>query len=620
MSPRCIALAAGFAYSRPDPSAADFYLALHNQLPLPLPLKGVVLHFVDDQVRVCVSCVLPPCIRATAIVGCCPLKGVVLHNQMRPYVYLCHSTRLAVRVGCCPSGACCFTLWTTSGRRSVGIPNNRRTMNPYTIVAVHVHLLCPPTASCATALLSESNGGVHIFTPWIPFCLLPMPAPHPRVMCGCRRCLGPFPPTSRPPRPCPTPWAPPLTPPRTPSTTCTLIHTSSNTACGSIRLGHQRLLRGPRKIRGRGTAGEGRSGYQVSGGWGWDCGKGHVRVSYWACSSCRSQAAKETTARMLPCCRPAQGGGHPAGFKPLLALPTGHTHASPGPPSTSGPTPTPLHPSPSQSQGPGTSLPPHEWSHFSVRLEPRCLGRLRAERAILLLSDHATVVFKLASFPPASAASPQPGVLTGPLLVPPQAHPYSSWAAGRHRGGGVSAQDHAAAPFRSIRVNSFSLPPAPGAPPPTSKPKGSEGTSTFSSPAVNPGQLSLMVQHLGPLPTLSYGLPSGLALLGEHAPLLAALAVPSNGRPLAGASLEFVIGRTTGALQPSDIVLVVDDTEGTRGLMALNNERYRVPLPTVAPGCRHTVRLWARSAAAGSAVVAAVLLCPAQVRACTGRG
>ncbi len=178
----------------------------------------------------------------------------------------------------------------------------------------------------------------------------------------------------------------------------------------------------------------------------------------------------------------------------------------------------------------------------------------------------------------------------------------------------MSEQDHAAAPFRSIRVNSFSLPPAPGAPQPTSKSKGSESNSTFSSPAVNPGQLSLMVQHLGPLPTLSYGLPSGLALLGEHAPLLAVLAVPSNGRPLAGASLEFVIGRTTGALQPSDIVLVVDDTEGTKGLMALNNERYRVPLPTVAPGCRHTVRLWARSAAAGSAVVAAVLLCPAQVR------
>ena len=48
-----------------------------------------------------------------------------------------------------------------------------------------------------------------------------------------------------------------------------------------------------------------------------------------------------------------------------------------------------------------------------MRLAPRCLGRLRAERAILLLSDHATIVFKLASFPPATAAAAQPGVLTG---------------------------------------------------------------------------------------------------------------------------------------------------------------------------------------------------------------
>ncbi|PNW70671.1 hypothetical protein CHLRE_17g729700v5 [Chlamydomonas reinhardtii] len=270
----------------------------------------------------------------------------------------------------------------------------------------------------------------------------------------------------------------------------------------------------------------------------------------------------------------------------------GQLHFTDGPPSSTTSSSTT-----SSSSTASATLPPHRWAHYSVRLAPRCLGRLRAERAILLLSDHATIVFKLASFPPATAAAAQPGVLTGPLLAPPTAVGRQartpSLSAAAAVACGLPSVDHAAAPFRSIR--------APG---------------PVAGPAVAPGQLVFNVAHLGPLPSLSYGLPTGLALLGEHAPLLAVLAVPAGGRPLVGAAMEFVIGRTGGGLQPSDIVLVVDDAEGpTKGLMALNNERYRIPLPPVQPGRRHTVRLWARSAAAGTAAVAAMLLCPAQVTA-----
>ncbi|KAG2431817.1 hypothetical protein HXX76_009311 [Chlamydomonas incerta] len=270
----------------------------------------------------------------------------------------------------------------------------------------------------------------------------------------------------------------------------------------------------------------------------------------------------------------------------------GQLHLTDGPPTTSTATS-----STSATTSSSATLPPHRWAHYSVRLAPRCLGRLRAERAILLLSDHATIVFKLASFPPATAAAAQPGVLTGPLLAPPTAAGRQarapSLSAAAAVACGLPSVDHAAAPFRSIR--------APG---------------PVAGPAVAPGQLVFQVAHLGPLPSLTYGLPTGLALLGEAAPLLAVLAVPTGGRPLVGAAMEFVIGRTSGGLQPADIVLVVDDTEGpTKGLMALNNERYRIPLPPVQPGRRHTVRLWARSAAAGTAAVAAMLLCPAQVTA-----
>ncbi|KAG2485655.1 hypothetical protein HYH03_015627 [Edaphochlamys debaryana] len=274
-----------------------------------------------------------------------------------------------------------------------------------------------------------------------------------------------------------------------------------------------------------------------------------------------------THLRQHPPPPPGADGAQPDA-EPEAERTAGHAHAAGGPASTS-----------STSGGPGegsATLPPQRWTHYSARLAPRCLGRLRAERAILLLSDHATVVFKLASFPPATAASAQPGVLTGPLL-----------------GGGRGGADAAAAPFRSVR---------------SSGPTG--------GPAVSPGQLVLNVAHLGPLPSLSYGLPSGLALLGEHAPLLAVLEVPREGRPLVNACMEFVIGRTSGGLQPGDIVLVVDDAAGPQpGLMALNNERYRIQLPTVQPGRRYTVRLWARASAAGTAAVGAMLLCPAQVTA-----
>ncbi|KXZ44984.1 hypothetical protein GPECTOR_60g763 [Gonium pectorale] len=378
---RCVALAAGFTYGRPDMDTADFYLALYNQLPLPLPLKGVVLHFADDQGDMWVQA----------------LPGVLPPDEQP----------------------------------------------------------APPLPQHIGSALDSATHSFH----------------H--------------------------------------------LHLNS-----------------------------------------------HLRPH-----SARLQDSKEAGER------PAEDGV-PVGDR----LP-GQVHQADGPPSTSSPSP---------------HLPPHRWTHFSVRLAPRCLGSLRAERAILLLSDHATVVFKLASFPPANAAAPQPGVLTGPLLVPPGS-----------AGGGASV-DHAAAPFRSIRVTAPAggVAAGPGA-----------GGAVSGGPAVSPGQLSLTVAHLGPLPRLTYGLPAGLALLGEHAPLLAVLTVPPGGRQLSGASMEFVIGRTTGGLQPGDIVLVVDDTEGTKGLMALNNERYRIPLPPVEPGTSHTVRLWARSAAAGTAAVAAVLLCPAQVTA-----
>lgn len=47
----CLCLSAGFTHSPPDPTTLDFYLALNNLLPLPLPLKAVVLVLADDKVR-----------------------------------------------------------------------------------------------------------------------------------------------------------------------------------------------------------------------------------------------------------------------------------------------------------------------------------------------------------------------------------------------------------------------------------------------------------------------------------------------------------------------------------------------------------------------------------------
>ncbi|GFR49515.1 hypothetical protein Agub_g11556, partial [Astrephomene gubernaculifera] len=466
---RCIALAAGFTYSRPDPHTADFYLALYNQLPLPLPIKGVVLHFADDQGDMWVQA----------------LPGVIPPHE-------------------------------------------------------------PPAAPLPQHVGAALDSATHSFH-------------H--------------------------------------------LHLNSLLRPHDARLQQQQQQGG--------AAG-------VAGADGWAAPAGG--------STRRSDTGGERVPGQLRHTDGPPSSSSSASGSTLLHPPPPSTpaHATPTYTTTGAP---PSPPSSSSAAAASTStsslpppLPPHRWTHFSARLSPRCLGRLRAERAILLLSDHATVVFKLASFPPATAASPQPGVLTGPLLAPPSSSsPSSSLAATAPPppstpngtttttatplnllSAGASV-DHAATPFRSIRTSSSSssFPPA----------------SSSSSPAVSPGQLSLFVAHLGPLPSLSYGIPTGLALLGEHAPLLAQLAVPPGGRPLIGASMEFVIGRTSGGLQASDIVLVVDDAAGSGGLMALNNERYRIPLPRVEPGGTHTVRLWARSAAAGSATVAAVLLCPAQVTA-----
>ncbi|GLC48572.1 hypothetical protein PLESTB_000112500 [Pleodorina starrii] len=404
---RCLALAAGFTYGRPDPDTVDFYLALYNQMPLPMPLKAVVLHFADDHGDMWVQA----------------LPGILPADEAP-------TAPLPQHIGSALDSA--------------------------THSFHHLHLnshLRPHTARQQQRQQGGQNDGEQFGSPT------------------------------------PAEW-----------------RRSHNGQAAAT----------PAGFLGR---------------------------------------ASDSGAARLP----------------------GQLHHTDGPPSTS-----------DASTAAAPPLPPYRWAHYSVRLAPRCLGRLRAERAILLLSDHATVVFKLASFPPATAAAAQPGVLTGPLLVPPR---VSDGANAAGAGAGGASVDHAASPFRSVRA------------------------AATAGPAVSPGQLVLNVAHLGPLPTLSYGLPAGLALLGEHAPLLAVLAVPPGGRPLVGASMEFVIGRTSGGLQPSDIVLVVDDTVATRGLMALNNERYRIPLPPVAPGASHTVRLWARSAAAGTAAVAAVLLCPAQVTA-----
>ncbi|GLI59688.1 hypothetical protein VaNZ11_001632, partial [Volvox africanus] len=412
---RCLALAAGFTYGRPDPDTVDFYLGLYNQLPLPLPLKAVILHFADDNGDMWVQA----------------LPGII-PAQEAP------ATPLPQHIGSALDSA--------------------------THSFHHLHLnshLRPYSARQQQQQQQHKAGG-----------------------------------------------EPPSTP---------------------------------------------HSGVPLSPEWR------------------RSQSGQQSDVAG-PTDRLSDGGG-------AARLP-GQLHHTDGPPSTSDAVAATPAPYDIGGCAAPLTLPPYRWAHYSVRLAPRCLGRLRAERAFLLLSDHAMVVFKLASFPPATAASAQPGVLTGPLLVPPGS------------GGGAAASvDHAATPFRSVRA------------------------AASSGPAVAPGQLALTVAHLGPLPTLSYGLPAGLALLGEHAPLLAVLSVPPSGRPLVGASMEFVIGRTGGGLQAGDIVLVVDDTEATGGLMALNNERYRIPLPAVQPGRSHTVRLWARSAAAGTATVAAVLLCPAQVTA-----
>lgn len=44
-------------------------------------------------------------------------------------------------------------------------------------------------------------------------------------------------------------------------------------------------------------------------------------------------------------------------------------------------------------------LEPLRWAYCGVRLAPRCVGRLRCERAVLQLGDHATLTFKVSTFP-----------------------------------------------------------------------------------------------------------------------------------------------------------------------------------------------------------------------------
>lgn len=53
-------------------------------------------------------------------------------------------------------------------------------------------------------------------------------------------------------------------------------------------------------------------------------------------------------------------------------------------------------------------------------------------------------------------------------------------------------------------------------------------------------------------------------------------------------------------------------------LVQLSPQQYRVPLPRLEPGATLQMRLWARSRVAGSAVAAAVVLCPAPVTATLG--
>lgn len=108
------------------------------------------------------------------------------------------------------------------------------------------------------------------------------------------------------------------------------------------------------------------------------------------------------------------------------------------------------------------SLEPGRWLRFYARLSPRALGRLRAERATLLLSDHAALSVRLSSFPP--------GHLTlGNLHL----HMRSGAVPGAGR-----LAEVVASPFRRC-------------------------------PEVVPGMLSLTVQHLGPLPAVAFRPPQG---------------------------------------------------------------------------------------------------------------
>ncbi|GIM12975.1 hypothetical protein Vretimale_16160, partial [Volvox reticuliferus] len=229
---RCLALAAGFTYGRPDPDTVDFYLGLYNQLPLPLPLKAVILHFADDNGDMWVQAlpgVIPPQ-EAPAI----PLPqhiGAALDSATHSFHHLHLNSHL----------------------------------RPYSIRQ------------------QQHNAGGE--APSTPHSGIP-------------------------------------------------------------------------------TAPEWRT----------------------------SQSGKQTDAGG-PVDHLSDGGG-------AARLP-GQLHHTDGPPSTSdavAATPVPYNIGGGRAAPP--PLPPYRWAHYSVRLAPRCLGRLRAERAILLLSDHATVVFKLASFPP----------------------------------------------------------------------------------------------------------------------------------------------------------------------------------------------------------------------------
>lgn len=226
----------------------------------------------------------------------------------------------------------------------------------------------------------------------------------------------------------------------------------------------------------------------------------------------------------------------------------------------------------------GGSLPPGTWHLCHAAIAPRCAGRLQVRQLQLQLSPHTTVTFQLGSFPPAALQ-----LLSG--SVP----------------GGTDG------PFKSAI-------------------------------GVRMGQLTVGVQHVGPLPQVTLQ-SSGLALAGEFTPVQLEVRVVG---PLVGARIELSLrhlpegsaaaaqrtapgggagtdaGADAGALSdapPPPLALLARSDDGA--LQALPPEGASLTIRPIAADSTHTVLLWVRAAGPTAARLSAVLLCPAHVpRAC----